>query len=296
MHALLLSHARMFERAHAVARFGARLPAPLFWLTQHVVCRALLPPLRDRVRCPTRFGFDLVVRPTNGGTYYRCGFYELGTMHVIEACLRPGDVFVDAGASVGQMSFHAARRVGPSGRVLAFEPAPERYEDLVAGIELNGLGNILPFRAGLADADADKLLYMRGSPSMADQTHTADVVRVAVRRLDDVLAAHCVDRVRFVKIDVEGLEPDVLLGATRLLASREPPILCYEYGVHAHARPVHDLLPHDYALFQLAGTAHRPSRLVEVAPRRLRHDNVFAVPRVTLASLPAHLFATNTMR
>jgi FkbM family methyltransferase len=269
----------LFERAHAVARFGVKLPMPLFWLTSEVVCRALLPPLRGRVRCPTIYGFDLVVRPTNGGNYYRCGFYEQGTMHVISACLREGDVFVDAGASVGQMSFHAARCVGASGRVLAFEPAPERYEDLVAGIEANGLGNVLPHRAGLADVVDEKLLCLRGSPSMADQTRTENAVRVPVRRLDDVLAEHGISRVRFVKIDVEGLEPEVLLGASRLLASPEPPIICYEFGAHAHGRAVHEILGDRYALYQLAGTAHRPSPLVLTDASRLRHDNVFAIPR-----------------
>lgn len=266
-----------FARAHAVARFGARLPAPLFWFANTVVCRALLPPLRDRVQCPTMYGFDLVVRPTNGGHYYRCGFYEQGTMHVLSACLRPGDVFVDAGASVGQMSFHAARRVGPNGRVLAFEPAPERYEDLVTGIEINALDNVVPLRAGLAAASGEKLLCMRGSPSMADQDRGG--IPATVMRLDDVLAAHGISRVRFVKIDVEGLEPDVLLGAARLLASPEPPIVCYEYGIYAHGRPVHEILGDRYALFQLAGTAHRPSPLLEVTRDRLRHDNVFAIPR-----------------
>src|SRR2546421_7350788 len=102
-------HARRLEAAHAVARFSVRLPMPLFWLTNQLVCRAMLPALRGPLRCPTIYGFDLVVRANNGGGYYRCGFYEHGTMHVIASCLRSGDVFVDAGASVGQMSFHAAR-------------------------------------------------------------------------------------------------------------------------------------------------------------------------------------------
>jgi FkbM family methyltransferase len=263
---------------------------PLFWLTSHLVCRALLPALRGPLRCPTQYGFDLVVRRGDGDNYYRCGFYEHGTMHVIASCLRPGDVFVDAGASVGQMSFHAARAVGAAGRVLAFEPAPDRFDDLVAGIALNGLGNIVPARAGLAAEAGDRALYLRGSPSMADPTRIADTVRVAVTRLDDALAAHAIDRVRFVKIDVEGLEPDVLLGARRLLASPEPPIVCYELGIYDHARAVHDILPRDYALYQLAGTAHRPSRLVELAPARLRADNVFAIPRSVRDSLPRELF------
>jgi len=263
---------------------------PLLWLGCNVVCKWILPRLRGRRLCPTMFGFDLVVRDTNGGQYYQCGFYEQGTMHVIASCLRAGDVFVDAGASVGQMSFHAARAVGATGHVLAFEPAPERYDDLVAGIEINGLGNVRPFRSGLAAENSEMGLYLRGSPSMADQNRTENVVRVPVRRLDDVLAEQGVERVRFVKIDVEGLEPEVLLGGQQLLASPEPPIICYEHGIYRHSQAVPDVLPSEYVLFQLAGTAHRVSRLVEANPRRLRADNVFAIPRSQLDSLPRALF------
>jgi FkbM family methyltransferase len=279
-----------FTTAHALARWSVRLPMPLFWFTSNVVCRLLLPTLRGRRRCPTMFGFDLVVRRTNGTQYYRCGFYELGTMHVIASCLRPGDIYVDAGASVGQMAFHAARQVGPTGRVLAFEPAPERYADLISGIALNRLANVSPFPVGLAAQDRELVLYLRGSPSMADQRRTEDVVNVPVRRLDELLAAQAIEHVRFLKIDVEGLEPEVLEGASRLLASAEPPIVCYEHGIYRHSRAVPELLPRDYALYQLAGTSHRVSSLVEAHPGRLRADNVYAIPRGQIATLPRALF------
>ena len=285
------SRERQFARAHALARWSVRLPMPLFWLANVLVCRWLAPPLQGRQRCPTGLGFDLIVRPTNGGVYFRCGFYELGTLQVIASCLRAGDTFIDVGASVGQMAFHAARAVGPTGKVLAFEPAPERYEDLVAGIAINRLDHVKPFACGLGADDGELGLYLRGSPSMADQRRTEDVVRVPVRRLDEVLRVQHLERVRFVKIDVEGLEPEVIEGARELLASPEPPILCYEHGVHRHSRSVAELLPPDYALYQLAGTAHRVSRLVPADARKLRADNVFAIPRSQLATLPRELFA-----
>ncbi|MBV8755945.1 MAG: FkbM family methyltransferase [Deltaproteobacteria bacterium] len=290
-HDALVVHAnRRLRTAHALARFGVHLPMPLLWLTHHVVCKWLAPPLHARQRFTTIFGFDLVVRPTTGPHYYRNGFYEQGTMHVIGACLRPGDTFVDAGAAVGQMSFHAARLVGPRGRVLAFEPAPERFEDLVDGIAVNALTNITPIAAGLAAEPGELGLYLRGSPSMADQTRHEDTLRVPVHRLDDVLDSHGLSRVRFLKIDVEGLEPEVLLGASRLLRSPEPPIVCYEHGIYRHSTPIAEILPAGYRTFQLAGTAHRASRLVPTT-KRLRADNVFAVHDAVLRSLPRGLFA-----
>lgn len=263
---------------------------PLLWLTNNVLCQWLVPRLRGRERCPTRYGFDLVVRSTTGPQYHRNGFYEQGTMHVIASCLRPGDVFVDAGASVGQMAFHAARRVGSKGRVLAFEPAPERHEDLVDGIAINDLTNVTALAAGLAAAPGELRLLLRGSPSMADQTRRDGTITVPVQRLDDVLDAQHIDRVRFIKIDVEGLEPEVLLGAARQLSSTEPPIVCYEHGIYGHTTPVVEILPVGYRLYQLAGTAHRVSKLVPVR-RRVRADNVFAIHERTRPTLPDALFA-----
>jgi FkbM family methyltransferase len=251
--------------------------------------------LRGRLRCPTIYGFDLVVRANNGGQYYRCGFYEQGTMHVIASCLRAGDVFVDAGASVGQMAFHAARCVGTTGRVLAFEPAPERYEDLRAGIALNELAHVDALNLGLADEAGDKTLCLRGSPSMAVEGTADEVARVPVRRLDDALAERGVTRVRFLKIDVEGFEPEVLVGASTLLAGREPPIICYEHGIYRHSRAVPEILPPSYRFFQLAGTAHRASPLVAVDAHRLRADNVFAIPVTLIDDLPRSLFAQHAL-
>lgn len=282
-------------RAHAIARYACEhLPLPLFWLAHHVVCRLMLPRLVGPVRVPTIYGFDLVVRRTTGDNYYRCGFYEHGTMHVIERSLRPGDVFVDAGASVGQMTFHAARCVGPTGRVLAFEPAPVRCADLETGLAVNGLANVAVYPIGLADAAAEKQLDLAcGSPSMFAPGR--DAVAVPVRPLDDVLAEAGVARVRMLKIDVEGLEPEVLLGARRLLASPEPPIVCYEHGIYTPARDVAEILRSAsgdrYGLYQLARTMHRPSRLVRVERTRLRADNVFAIPHALVASLPPDLVA-----
>lgn len=286
--------ARQFRWAHALARATVRLPMPLLWLAHTKICGWMLPRLRGRQRCPTMYGFDLVVRATTGPQYYRNGFYEQGTMHVIEHCLRPGDVFVDAGASVGQMAFHAARVVGARGTVLAFEPAPDRHDDLVDGIALNHLVNVRPYRCGLGAETAELRLYLRGSPSMADQQRKQDTVTVPVRRLDDVLAEQGIGRVRFVKIDVEGLEPEVLAGARELLAAPEPPIICYEHGIYRHSQSVRELLPRDYRLFQLAGTAHRVSPLVEVT--RPRADNVFAIPRRLVDDLPWALFEPRRLR
>ena len=203
-------------------------------------------------------------------------------------CLRPGDVFIDAGASVGQMSLLASHLVGQRGRVLAFEPYAVRHRDLLNSIALNGCTNIVPFNAGLGRDDGKILLFKdRGSPSMVplDVDEAADLV--ALRGLDLVLEEEGVDVVRMLKVDVEGFEADVLIGATALLSSRQAPILCIEHGVYERLGT--DALSvvrnaNDYRFYALVRSKKHVSRLRRVKDRRnLRDgDNVFCL-------LPRHL-------
>jgi FkbM family methyltransferase len=242
-----------------------------------------LPPLDDRVLTPTVYGFTLCVSRRTGGNYYLQGFYELGTLAVMRRFLRPGDVFVDAGASVGLMSMLASRLVGDSGSVLAFEPQAARFADLTDSVAANGAGNVLCFAAGLGDEPSRVRLYSdRVSPSMVVEPGSdGAAAEVPVVRLDDVLHAHGLERVRMLKVDVEGYELKVLRGATQLLTGPEPPILCVEHGVYGE-EPFLPLIEQlgGYQLFQLARGKGYEGELVRVrdSARLRRHDNVFCLP------------------
>lgn len=248
------------------------------------IAEAWLPPLDDEgLLTPTIYGFTLCVSRRSGANYYYQGFYEPGTLAVMQRTLRPGDVFVDAGASVGQMSMVASQLVGDDGLVLAFEPHPGRFRELTNTVAANGATNVLCFPCGLADEATGISLYTdRVSPSMVAAADTEGVSeQTAVARLDDVLAANSVDRVRMLKIDVEGFELKVLQGAVGLLRGNTPPVLCVEHGVY-DAQPFPPFVEGlgKYRFYQLQRGASFESRLQPVSDvERLRgHDNVFCVP------------------
>jgi len=267
-----------------------RLPQADFVVS--TLAKALLPPLVGPLRCPTIYGFDLQVRRGDGENYYRKGFYEPGTLHVIRQCLRSGDTFVDGGASVGLMTLFAARCVGPTGRVLAFEPHPDRYEDLCAGIGFGSFSNVIPLRNGLGDEAATLELYESVSPSMIDRTGRM-VAEVSVQTLDSVLARERIDAVRMLKLDIEGFEGRALKGAIGLLGGESPPIVCFEHGVFADREDplaVLEGVGAGYAWFQLSRTKSHASDLRRVERSRLRrHDNVFAIPEALISELPSAL-------
>lgn len=141
------------------------------------------------------------------------------------AAIEPGQTVVDAGAHIGSFALMAAKRVGPTGRVLAFEPSPDTFALLRRNLELNPMPWVrlhalaLGTRSGLATLHAAE--PGRGNPA-ADTLMPAEgrmPVQVAVRPLDEVLAEDGVTRVDHLKVDVEGAELLVLDGAPKTLAA-----------------------------------------------------------------------------
>jgi len=261
----------------------------------NLIGRLRLPTLEGPVRCPTIYDFDLQVRRGNGENYYYKGFYEQGTLHVMRHCLRAGDTFVDGGASVGLMSLFAAKCVQATGRVLSFEPHPQRHTDLLAGIAFGHFEQVQALKWGLGDEPATFPLYTSVSPSLADQTGSI-IAEVEVRRLDDVLADEGVSNVRMIKLDIEGFEGKALRGASHLLSGSLPPIVCFEHGaVATNDDPVEVLSGHHaakYRYFQLTRTKSFSGHLKELLPKKLRkQDNVFAIPESQLTSVSPALWA-----
>lgn len=150
-------------------------------------------------------------------------FAEDAEAHV-RRVLKEGDTFVDIGANVGFFTLLASSLVGPKGRVIAIEPNPPVFGQLAATVERNAIGNVTLVNAGLAPQEGTLALYVPADPL----NHTATMVEhegavkveVPVRRLDDLLDELGVEWVDYLKIDVDGFEPDVFAGAQRLLSGR----------------------------------------------------------------------------
>jgi len=143
-----------------------------------------------------------------------------------------GDVVIDVGANVGALTAELCHLVGPSGRVLAVEPIPRnlnRLRELASRNVLPQLA-ITDSAASKAAGTAEIRLPEPGHSGWASfSVSWIDHGRLTVttERLDDLAARHLGDRrVGFIKIDVEGHEPEVIEGARRLLTEHRPAVLC----------------------------------------------------------------------
>jgi FkbM family methyltransferase len=161
------------------------------------------------------------------------GHYEQEEIRFVRGLLKPGDSAIDAGGHIGFFTMQMAAAVGPEGRVYAFEPLEANADLLERSIVENGfVGRVRFQRAAVGAAtgtatltfpvetlnSGGAYLLRDGSVPLAGNLEQ-DVPLVALDELD---VRH---PVRFIKMDVEGAEPQVLRGAQRILRDDKPVIL-----------------------------------------------------------------------
>jgi FkbM family methyltransferase len=161
--------------------------------------------------------------------------YVLGTSDQPEhrwlaATLREGDIFCDAGAAIGYFSLLAARIVGPSGSVTAFEPSPESAARLRKNVALNDFGNVEVVEAAVSSTPGRTLLAAEDGRWDAARlqafdpgTARDDTVEVEVVTIDAHFAGRRAPDV--MKLDVEGAEIAALEGALGVIDRARPTIL-----------------------------------------------------------------------
>jgi len=148
---------------------------------------------------------------------------------VLRAALGSGGSFVDVGANVGTYSLIAASIVGERGRVLAFEPVPDTRAQLERNVALNKVPQLEIVPKGLgAEPGQTTLHVVPGASGLSSRYHDhgGTAVEVDVTTLD--LTFEGAAPPALIKIDVEGMELEVLKGATGLLRSDNPPLVVLE--------------------------------------------------------------------
>jgi FkbM family methyltransferase len=167
--------------------------------------------------------------PLNDTVVSRClllyGEWAFAEMALLAPFLRAGDVVIDCGAHVGTHTLFFARRVGPQGRVLSFEPQRLLYQHLSGNIALNGLGNVIASWAALGEKPG-MIRPPEIAPSQAANLGGTPVegaalpgpMQVPVSSIDGFNLPAC----RLIKIDTEGMERAVVLGAAQTIRRHRP--------------------------------------------------------------------------
>jgi FkbM family methyltransferase len=234
-----------------------------------------------------------------GESLRRYGEWAQLELEALAHFLRPGDHVYDVGANIGTHTLAFARFVGVEGRVVAFEPRPELFGLLSANIQThNQLPQVVaephalgakPTRIIIPPLPVDVRANHGGMSLQEDDVPGA--TSVEIRRLDDYSPA----RLNLIKIDVEGMELEVLAGATETIA-RCRPIIFIECNSAAKATPVIQFAQgRGYETWGLASAAYNPQNF------RGDTGNIFAqaaelalmlIPREQIATLSASATAS----
>lgn len=198
-------------------------------------------PLHDWLwRCFYRQGISRVINGTDAMQISprlrrMADKYEPEVWATVMRELKAGDVFVDIGAFHGLYSVAAAKRVGKSGSVVAFEPEPENFALLNEHIRLNGIGMTTKTENKAVGATAGVIGFRGGFgiESRIDPT-LPPTLMIETVAIQDYFQGKNID---ILKIDVEGYEEFVLRGAIGLLAdsTRKPRAIYIE--MHPFAWP-----------------------------------------------------------
>jgi FkbM family methyltransferase len=186
------------------------------------------------------------------------GDFEPQKHRALDFFLEKGDAYIDIGANKGEFAIHAALKVGAQGNILAFEPEPENCKWIRKSIEESVIHNITLVEGAVGSENGSLNLYIgekSGWHSLVNSEHdrVKKSIPVNVYQLDGYLEKMPLPNLKAIKIDVEGFEKEVLIGAYNTLRLNDDLMLFID--IHPSHGVVHDeiyeiLHEHGFSLYK----------------------------------------------
>jgi FkbM family methyltransferase len=221
----------------------------LSWIGGRIIPRDTLTWVQ--VRQGLAAGIWLRLNPRTGHAVVE-GQGEPEVQKALQEHLSPGMTFYDLGANIGFFSLLAARIVGASGHVVAFEADPENAARLREHAQRNRF-SWLAVEEKAVWFETGRVSFARSDPAISPDrglgrvasSEGAATIEVAALSLDDCLARH--PKPDFIKCDVEGAELEVIRGALHVLSANHPVVVCEMHGEENRRAAVDELSRLGYA-------------------------------------------------
>jgi len=169
--------------------------------------------------------------------YDTLGLSILGTYEPCETALvkrevKAGERVLDIGANIGYFTLIFARRVGPSGRVYAFEPDPTNFAILKRNVETNGYRNVILIQKAVSNVTRPIRLYLasrnKADHRIYDSEDNRPSVEIEATRLDDYFKDRS-EKISFIKMDIQGAEGGAIQGMRNILRDNKSVRLLTEF-------------------------------------------------------------------
>lgn len=169
-----------------------------------------------------------------GQSIIQYGEYSPEEFRLLQLLIRPGDVVVDVGANYGLLTIPLATAVGDEGHVLAFEPQGIAFNALSGSLALNELTNVSAFRQAVGNAVGKTLIYRTTRSQLKEANAQNQVWNSGSAATEDrqgesqeevevvTIDSLTLPSVALLKVDVEGMELQVLEGSVETLKRCRP--------------------------------------------------------------------------
>jgi FkbM family methyltransferase len=207
------------------------------------------------------------------------GMWEPDVTDWMKNNLEQGWSCLDVGSNIGYFTELMSRIVGPDGSVIAFEPNPKLYNDykkVMSHNDYSGCAPIEIYKFGLSDNDSKEILVVPisniGGASVKYNSEHApaewDRVEIDLKKYDDLPISDL--SVDFIKMDIEGAEPDAFRGMS--LALENCQVILVELGPH-HPEDFLKEISEKYNMYEISG-----DKEIEIGTERItshpHHINV----------------------
>jgi len=187
-----------------------------------------------------------------GGSLDRYGEFSEGECELFRQIVKPGQVILEIGAHLGAHTVFLAKATGPRGRVIAFEPQRLLFQILCANVALNGLTNVFAHQSAVGREPGQIVVpaidYTKagnfGGLGLGNR-ELSDGEPVTVVTVDGLGLPAC----HMIKVDVEGMEEDVLAGAEETIRRFRPKLYVENDRQERSGALIQRLFDLDYRLY-----------------------------------------------
>ncbi len=143
--------------------------------------------------------------------------------------LKKGMTCIDIGSNIGYYALLEAKAVGKNGNVIAIEPSPKNFEYLKRNVELGNIQNIKLYNLAVGDKDGEinfvisdisNLCYVLNDDEPTPKF--AKVIKIPVKKIDTFIDEEKLEKIDFIRMDVEGYEVNLFEGMWNTLRKNKP--------------------------------------------------------------------------
>ncbi len=217
-----------------------------------------------------------------GQSFLQYGEFSEKEIELFDQIIQPGMIVLDIGANIGAHTLYFANKVGLTGAVIAFEPQRVIFQTLCANMALNNVTHAICFHAAVSKDNGSIMIpsldyHREGNYGGLSLGQFQQGESVQVMTIDSMQLPQC----QFMKIDVEGMEKDVLLGARNTIEKHSPIIYAENDREEKSSALIALLMELDYKLYWHLPPLYNPNNFFKNA------TNIFgSVVSVNMLCLP----------